>query len=92
MAQIGAGRAFRAVGPQHFRQGFAAVRATGLVGQIGQQGAGLERFKTGDRFAVQGHLKWPQQANVQAGHATTIPCISPLRRGAEAMLAGCGLT
>ena len=48
VAQVGPRRAFWAAGPEHLRQGFAAVGPAGLGGQVGQQGAGLERFKLGE--------------------------------------------
>ncbi len=72
VAQVGPGRAFQPVGPEHLRQGFAAVPAIGLGGQVGQQGAGLERFKrvTGSPSRVTSNGPNKRMARWAIGSAT----------------------
>jgi hypothetical protein len=72
VAQVGARRTLRPVGPQQASQRLTAVRLLGFCDQIGQQRPDFVRGECGDRIPVQLDGEGTEQQHMQAGHGSSL--------------------
>ena len=74
VAQVGARRAVRPVGPQQAGQRIALMGPIALDGQEGQQGAYAIRLEFSHRSVVDENLETTEECQSQPGHGVQPPC------------------